>query len=227
MTAADEYRQTAQRGGVGGAAAIPVETGSLDRLGQNSCSCKACWWRSWCAAQSLSRQARSVVCRSGLAELDAVFGANLGNARNHGVTLAPGATPTFLEFSGHSDKAVSIGSAFVFLPGRSAERKARTNLSRLEEEVPVCASGVHPPGAESDWQDHMTQPDAHASGTFSIGGDGSVTRLGFGAMRITGPGIWGAPKDPGEVRRVLSVCLTSASISSTPQTATGPLSVKI
>jgi pyridoxine 4-dehydrogenase len=44
---------------------------------------------------------------------------------------------------------------------------------------------------------------AAAGGTFSIGGDLPVHRLGFGAMRITGPGIWGEPKDPAEARRVL------------------------
>ena len=38
-------------------------------------------------------------------------------------------------------------------------------------------------------------PVVHASGTFSIGGDLPVHRLGFGAMRITGPGIWGEPAD--------------------------------
>jgi pyridoxine 4-dehydrogenase len=36
---------------------------------------------------------------------------------------------------------------------------------------------------------------AASSGTFKIGGDLEVTRLGFGAMRITGPGIWGPPRD--------------------------------
>jgi pyridoxine 4-dehydrogenase len=40
----------------------------------------------------------------------------------------------------------------------------------------------------------MTRP-ASLSGTFSLGGDLPVTRLGFGAMRITGDGIWGSPKD--------------------------------
>src|ERR1700754_4240859 len=35
--------------------------------------------------------------------------------------------------------------------------------------------------------------DASASGTFAIGGDLTVNRLGYGAMRITGPGIWGPP----------------------------------
>lgn len=45
--------------------------------------------------------------------------------------------------------------------------------------------------------------NAAASGTFNIGGDLPIHRLGFGAMRITGKGIWGDPKDPEEVRRVL------------------------
>ncbi len=44
--------------------------------------------------------------------------------------------------------------------------------------------------------------DAAASGTFSLG-DMKVHRLGFGAMRITGPGIWGEPKNPDEARAVL------------------------
>jgi aryl-alcohol dehydrogenase-like predicted oxidoreductase len=45
--------------------------------------------------------------------------------------------------------------------------------------------------------------DATASGTFEIGGDLKVHRLGFGAMRITGKGIWGPPEDVAEARRVL------------------------
>lgn len=44
---------------------------------------------------------------------------------------------------------------------------------------------------------------AAASGTFTIGGDLTVNRLGFGAMRITGKGIWGEPANPEEARRVL------------------------
>ncbi|MFY8032698.1 MAG: aldo/keto reductase [Devosia sp.] len=49
----------------------------------------------------------------------------------------------------------------------------------------------------------MSTPDAALSGTFSIGGDMTVNRLGFGAMRITGDGIWGAPKDPAEARATM------------------------
>jgi pyridoxine 4-dehydrogenase len=48
-----------------------------------------------------------------------------------------------------------------------------------------------------------TSQPATASGSFSLGGDLSVYRLGFGAMRITGPGIWGPPKDHDEAIRVL------------------------
>jgi pyridoxine 4-dehydrogenase len=39
------------------------------------------------------------------------------------------------------------------------------------------------------------QPSANAAGTIGIGGDLTVNRLGFGAMRITGQGIWGEPPD--------------------------------
>jgi aryl-alcohol dehydrogenase-like predicted oxidoreductase len=48
----------------------------------------------------------------------------------------------------------------------------------------------------------MAPIDAKASGTFEIG-DRKVQRLGFGAMRITGKGIWGEPDDLDEARRVL------------------------
>jgi aryl-alcohol dehydrogenase-like predicted oxidoreductase len=44
---------------------------------------------------------------------------------------------------------------------------------------------------------------ASPSGTFKIGGDLEVTRLGYGAMRIVGDGVWGPPKDRDEVIRVL------------------------
>jgi pyridoxine 4-dehydrogenase len=44
---------------------------------------------------------------------------------------------------------------------------------------------------------------AQASGTITLGGDLTVNRLGFGAMRITGPGIWGEPEDRDEALRVL------------------------
>jgi len=48
-----------------------------------------------------------------------------------------------------------------------------------------------------------TQSVAQASGTFTIGGDLTVNRLGFGAMRLTGKGVWGPPDDRDECIRVL------------------------
>ncbi|MGH7077371.1 MAG: aldo/keto reductase [Acetobacteraceae bacterium] len=49
----------------------------------------------------------------------------------------------------------------------------------------------------------MPAPDAAAAGQFSIGGQTAVHRLGFGAMRVTGPGIWGEPKDRAEALATL------------------------
>src|SRR6266699_4103020 len=47
------------------------------------------------------------------------------------------------------------------------------------------------------------QPPVAASGTFTIGGDLTVYRLGFGTMRLTGSGIWGPPKNKDEAIAVL------------------------
>ena len=45
--------------------------------------------------------------------------------------------------------------------------------------------------------------DAGTNSLFRLGGDLSVNRLGFGAMRITGEGIWGWPPDRDNARKVL------------------------
>src|SRR5258705_13437004 len=44
---------------------------------------------------------------------------------------------------------------------------------------------------------------AAQSGTFRLGGRFTVNRLGYGSMQLTGPGVWGDPKDPDEAVRVL------------------------
>ncbi len=49
----------------------------------------------------------------------------------------------------------------------------------------------------------MATPNAALSGEFLLGGDIRIRRLGYGAMRITGEGIWGEPKDREEAKRVL------------------------
>jgi aryl-alcohol dehydrogenase-like predicted oxidoreductase len=48
-----------------------------------------------------------------------------------------------------------------------------------------------------------TTLSAKAAGSIAIGRDLAVNRLGYGAMRITGNGIWGEPEDPEEAKRVL------------------------
>ncbi|MEV6906502.1 aldo/keto reductase [Amycolatopsis sp. NPDC051071] len=49
----------------------------------------------------------------------------------------------------------------------------------------------------------MSAQPARRSGTFALGGDLPVVRLGYGTMQLTGPGVWGDPKDPEEAVRVL------------------------
>jgi len=45
--------------------------------------------------------------------------------------------------------------------------------------------------------------NAAAAGTIEIGGDLVVRRLGFGAMRITGQGVWGEPADADQAKATL------------------------
>jgi len=49
----------------------------------------------------------------------------------------------------------------------------------------------------------LERPTAADSGIFKIGGDLPVHRLGFGAMRIVGEGVWGEPKDAAAMHRIL------------------------
>src|SRR5437016_11208968 len=48
-----------------------------------------------------------------------------------------------------------------------------------------------------------TSPSAASAGTITLGGELTVNRLGFGAMRLTGDGIWGQPKDRASAIAVL------------------------
>jgi pyridoxine 4-dehydrogenase len=49
----------------------------------------------------------------------------------------------------------------------------------------------------------MTKNETRSARTLDLGGDLTVGRLGFGAMRLCGPGVWGEPEDPKEAERVL------------------------
>ena len=49
----------------------------------------------------------------------------------------------------------------------------------------------------------ITDQPVRASGSYLLGGDLPVARLGYGTMQLTGPGVWGDPEDPAEAVRVL------------------------
>ena len=76
---------------------------------------------------------------------------------------------------------------------------------------PICSHAapcgrtddLESPGQSAESNLTMTTPNAAHSGTVSIAGDLTVNRLGFGAMRITGEGVWADPKDLAECKRVL------------------------
>jgi pyridoxine 4-dehydrogenase len=61
----------------------------------------------------------------------------------------------------------------------------------------------HPKQNLTTWVGYPMRSLKAMSDTFSIGGDLEVRRLGFGAMRITGNGIWGPPDDPDAARALL------------------------
>jgi pyridoxine 4-dehydrogenase len=52
-------------------------------------------------------------------------------------------------------------------------------------------------------ESHTMYTPAAAAGTLTLGGDLTLNRMGFGAMRLTGPGIWGPPRDKAQAIRVL------------------------
>lgn len=67
----------------------------------------------------------------------------------------------------------------------------------------AVAGGIRSAGATSPTKGTAVRSPAAAAGHVTIGGDLAVNRIGFGAMRITGPGIWGDPADVDEAKRVL------------------------
>src|SRR6516162_11571117 len=52
-------------------------------------------------------------------------------------------------------------------------------------------------------QNHIGKTPERLGVSITIGGDQAVARIGFGAMRLCGPGIWGGPRDPEAARMVL------------------------
>ena len=67
----------------------------------------------------------------------------------------------------------------------------------------LALAGIRAADAAGTASGAASAPSAGAAGRIRIGRDLTVNRLGFGAMRITGTGIWGDPPDVGEAKRVL------------------------
>ena len=58
-------------------------------------------------------------------------------------------------------------------------------------------------------------------GTLTLADDLALSRMGYGAMQLAGPGVWGPPRDPAEAVAVLREAVERASPISTPATTTG------
>jgi hypothetical protein len=69
------------------------------------------------------------------------------------------------------------------------------------------------------------RPTAADAGKIDVAGDLTVNRLGFGAMRITGPGIWGDPPDRDRAKEELRRAVELDVALSTPPIITDPRSV--
>jgi len=85
--------------------------------------------------------------------------------------------------------------------GKYAETVAKVGDQAKLIVTAIAASA--PTGFPGSSGDIATDPVAHEAGSFAIGGDTNVYRLGYGAMQLTGQGVWGDPKDPDEAVRVL------------------------
>ena len=99
----------------------------------------------------------------------------------------------------------------IVVSGGPIAGRGRAHL-RVRQRKPLERCQVHPlslPRQDAGKRSRRTvvvvtaQSVAQASGTFTLGGDLTVNRLGFGAMRLTGKGVWGPPADRDECVRVL------------------------
>src|SRR5579864_6505022 len=79
----------------------------------------------------------------------------------------------------------------------------RAPIRRARRALPCWSHRVRHDRLRSIPMTSAGTPTAAASGTRIIGGDLTIRRLGFGAMRITGTGVWGEPRDRDGARATL------------------------
>src|SRR6266536_665784 len=92
--------------------------------------------------------------------------------------------------------------------GRGVTRRTFLGMSLASAAALLAGKSDVIFGAQSS-----TTPTIAMNTTFKLGGDLAVNRLGFGAMRITGEGIWGWPPDRENALKVLSCATGRASDS--------------
>jgi pyridoxine 4-dehydrogenase len=106
---------------------------------------------------------------------------------------------------GHPVFAPRVPLFHIQIPVYSRDGEEQNGHERMAVPYPVAEESnaqedeMTDTSAKETWQDRP----AGKSGQFHIGGQLTINRLGFGAMRITGKGIWGPPRDRGEAIRVL------------------------
>jgi aryl-alcohol dehydrogenase-like predicted oxidoreductase len=99
----------------------------------------------------------------------------------------------------------AVQSAARIANERTGGKYAET-VTRLGDQAKLIVTAIAasaPGGFPGSHGDIASDPVAHESGSFAIGGDTNVYRLGYGAMQLTGQGVWGDPKEPDEAVRVL------------------------
>jgi pyridoxine 4-dehydrogenase len=107
-------------------------------------------------------------------------------------------SPTFSAWSDH--KTCNPTDIMAAGPRGSVTLSEDSQPQKPRESI---ISPPHRNSRRNDMAKETLQLSAHAAGTITLGGDLTVNRLGYGAMRITGEGIWGPPKDRGESVAVL------------------------
>src|SRR3984885_7800235 len=105
-----------------------------------------------------------------------------------------------------SERAVPVGTLRIEIHGRFLVLAFVGCRSRPKKSTDRIGPGIS--NRKAFWRLNMnenTTPSLSAagSGTISLGGELMVNRLGFGAMRLTGDGIWGPPKDSAAAIAVL------------------------
>ena len=164
---------------------------------------------------SVRRRLRVVRSRSGIPGLALEAGDRLAHGR--GGQPLPARRGAKAAGVGHGEEEAEIVErGLIVRHSEQAIRRSRDYQRRGDQSYR---------GARHSRRNDMAEPSAAAAGRFTFAGTSIwVNRMGYGAMQLAGPHVFGPPKDPDEARAVLREAWRSASTTSTPATTTGPMS---